>query len=52
MNFLSVQSQVNMSECTPLWSTGAGMAKCLLSGAAGIFVFGAVGVLMLRKKEI
>ena len=52
VNFLSVQSPVNMSECPPLWSTGAGMAKCLLSGAAGIFVFGAVGVLMLRKKEI
>lgn len=52
VNFLTAQSQVNLSECITVWSTGAGMAKCLLSGAAGIVVFGAAGVLLLRKKEI
>ncbi len=52
VNFLSAGSQVNMSECITLWDTGAGMAKCLISGAAGILVFSVAGVLLLRKRDI
>ena len=41
-----------MSECITVWDTAEGMAKCLLSGAAGILAFGTAGVLLLKKKEI
>lgn len=51
-NFLTAGSSVNMSQCITLWSAPEGMVRCLLSGAAGILVFGTAGVLLLRKKEI
>lgn len=51
-NLFTVGVQVNMSECTVLWETAEGMAKCLLSGAAGILVFSVISVLLLRKKEL
>lgn len=51
-NFLSIESQVNMSECITLWDTAQGMAKCLISGAVGILVFGGLGVVLLRKRDI
>lgn len=51
-NFIPAGTRVNMSECVTIWDTGAGMARCLLSGAAGILVFGLAGVLLLRKRDI
>lgn len=51
-NFLTMESHVNMSECTAIWDTAQGMAKCLISGGVGILVFGAVGVALLRKREL
>lgn len=51
-NFLSAGMQVNMSQCITVWDTAEGMAKCLLSGAAGILAFSAAGVLLLRKREL
>lgn len=51
-NFLPAGTRVNMSECVTIWSTAEGMARCLLSGAAGILVFGGAGVLLLRKKDL
>ena len=52
VNFLTAASRVNLSECVTIWDTGAGMARCLLSGAAGILVFGGTGVLVLKKRDI
>ena len=43
---------VNMSQCTPIWDTAAGMGKCAAAGAIGIVLFGLGAVLLLRKKEI
>ncbi len=43
---------VNMGQCITVWGTAEGMAKCLISGAVGIVVFLAAGVLLLRKKEL
>ena len=51
-NFIPAGTRVNMSECVAIWDTGAGMARCLISGAAGILVFGLAGVLLLRKRDI
>ena len=51
-NFFSAGMQVNMSECVAIWDTPAGMGRCILAGAAGIVIFSAGAVLMLRKKEI
>ncbi len=51
-NFIPAGTNVNMTECATIWDTGAGMARCLLSGTAGILVFSAAGVLLLRKKDI
>ena len=51
-NFIPAGTRVNMSECVTIWDTGAGMARCLLSGAAGILVFGGTGVLLLKKRDI
>ena len=51
-NFLTMESHVNMSQCTAIWDTAQGMAKCLLSGGVEILVFGAVGVALLRKREL
>lgn len=50
-NFLTMESHVNMSECTAIWDTAQGMAKCLIAGGVEILVFGAVGVVLLRKRE-
>lgn len=52
-NFFSagVGMQVNLSECSPVWNTAAGMARCLIAGAAGIVIFGGAGVVLLKKKE-
>lgn len=50
-NFFTVMMRVNMSECSTIWSTAPGMARCLLSGAVGILVFAGAGVLLLRKQE-
>lgn len=43
---------VNMTRCTTVWDTPQGLLRCLVSGFAGIMVFGAWGILVLRKKEI
>ncbi len=51
-NFIPAGTRVNMSDCVTIWDTGAGMARCLLSGAAGILVFSLAGVLLLRKRDI
>ena len=51
-NFIPAGTNVNMTECATIWDTGAGMARCLISGTAGILVFSAAGVLLLRKKDI
>lgn len=51
-NFFSVGMQVNTSQCITVWDTPEGLARCLLSGGAGILIFGAAGVLLLRRKEI
>ena len=51
-NFLTAQSRVNMSECVAIWDTAQGMAKCLIAGGAEIVVFGALGVVLLRKREL
>ena len=51
-NFLTMESHVNMSQCTAIWDTAQGMGKCLLSGGVEILVFGAVGAVLLRKREL
>ncbi len=51
-NFFRVEMQVNMAQCTTIWDTAEGMAKCLISGAIGIVLFSIAGILLLRKKEI
>lgn len=44
--------QVNQSVCDPIWNTSAGLARCLISGFAGMVVFSVFGFLRLRKKEL
>ena len=51
-NFFSVEMSVNMSRCITLWSSPEGMAKCLISGAVGILLFGAAGICLAEKKEL
>lgn len=51
-NFFRAGIQVNLSQCTVLWDTAAGMAKCLISGAAGIALVGTAGLLLLRKRDL
>lgn len=51
-NFFSAGMQVNMSQCIAIWDTAEGMGRCLVSGTAGILIFGGAGILLLRKKEI
>ncbi|MBD5545528.1 MAG: ABC transporter permease [Lachnospiraceae bacterium] len=51
-NFFTAEMTVNMSQCAAIWDTPAGMAKCLISGVAGIVIFSMAGVAILRKKEI
>lgn len=43
---------VNMSQCITAWGTVQGMAKCLISGGIGIFVFLAAGVFALRRRDL
>ena len=50
-NFFSVM-QVNMQECSVIWDTPQGLLRCLAAGLIGIFVFGAYGIVSLRKQEI
>lgn len=51
-NGYSPQMVVNMSECTTIWDTPFGMAKCLVAGIVGILLFGVCGIFILRKKDI
>lgn len=50
-NFFSGM-QVNQSVCDPIWNTTSGLAKCLISGFAGIGIFGIAGFFSLRRKEL
>lgn len=43
---------VNMSQCITAWETFGGMARCLISGAAGVVSFLTAGILLLRKREL
>lgn len=43
---------VNMSQCITAWETFDGMARCLISGAAGVVSFLTAGILLLRKREL
>lgn len=52
VNFLPAGTRVTMSECVTLWSSAEGMARCLVSGAAGILIFSSAGVFLLRKKDL
>lgn len=52
VNFFSQGVQVNMSQCSVLWSTPEGMGRCLIAGGTGILVIGVMAVLALRKKEV
>lgn len=51
-NFFTAQMQVNLSECTPIWDTAQGMAKCLVSGALGTALFGGTGAVLLRRRDL
>ena len=52
-NFFGIAGMsVNMHQCITAWETAEGMAKCLISGAVGIVLFLATGVLLLRKREL
>lgn len=51
-NFFTTEMTVNMSQCIVIWDTPEGMAKCLISGLAGIVIFSIAGIVILRKKEI
>lgn len=50
--YLRAEVRVNMGEMECLWMNGAGLSKCLIAGAAGIVIFGAVGVLLNRRQEL
>lgn len=52
INFIPAATRVNMTECVAIWDTAEGMARCLISGAAGILVFTVLGVLLLKKRDI
>lgn len=52
-NFFGINSmQVNMGNCITVWDSAAGMARCIVSGIAGIVIFAAAGVLAVRKKDL
>lgn len=51
-NFFFAEMSINMSQCIPIWDTPEGMAKCLISGVAGIVIFSIAGVALLKKKDI
>lgn len=44
--------EVNTQVCNPVWDKPLGLAMCLISGIVGILVFGVLGTLALRKKEL
>lgn len=50
-NEYSPYMAVNLTQCSAIWDTPAGMAKCLGAGAIGIALFGAAGVLLLRNRD-
>lgn len=51
-NFFSTQvMKVNMSTCNTLWESGEGLMKCIVSGAAGVIIFTAAGLHLIRKRE-
>ncbi len=53
MNFFSNEVAINQSGLAVfLWDTPAGLAKCLIAGAAGIVVFGAFGLWRAEKTEL
>ena len=51
-NFFDLMHTVNMSTFEPVWQTTDGLEKCLISGFAGIVIFGLVGLWRIRKKEV
>ncbi|ODR33477.1 hypothetical protein BEI60_25620 [Eisenbergiella tayi] len=51
-NFLAEEVRVTLGGYAILWDMPQGMMKCLVSGAAGILVFTAAGILAFRKKEL
>lgn len=51
-NIFSYEVMANMSGYVCLWDTPLGLAKCMTAGIAGMFIFGAAGVFVSRKKEI
>lgn len=51
-NLFAIGMEVNMSRCVTIWSTPEGMVHCLLAGTGGILLFGVLGVLALRKRDI
>ena len=51
-NFLAEEVRVTLGGYAILWDTPQGMMKCRVSGAAGILVFTAAGILAFRNKEL
>ena len=51
-NFLGSEVQVNMSGWNCLWETPEGVAKCLISGMAGVIVFLIFGLAISKKQEV
>lgn len=52
-NFLEVNAlHVNLSECVTAWDSAEGLARCILSGAAGIAGFSLLGAMLLRRKDL
>lgn len=52
-NFFSTGVHINQSGVAEfLWSTPAGLAKCLIAGFTGIALFGAVGLWRANKTEL
>lgn len=50
-NFSSPYMAVRMGECSVIWDTVPGMARCLAAGGAGVLLFGVCGVCILRKRD-
>ena len=51
-NFSSPDMAVNMSQCSAIWDTVPGMAKCFAAGGIGILLFTICGIRILRKKDV
>lgn len=43
---------VNMSKCITAWDSLEGMARCIISGAAGILIFTLSGAAALRRRDL